>query len=476
MTNEVTNQTSQGIASIEEAYHHLLSTRPGVVASEAGGELAWLRAARQRDFTRWSKDGIPTRRQERWLYTNLSTLNESHIVLPTPWESDELILHEAYPRLPGEKSAEVVFLNGKFVPEWSKLVNENGLSVLVLSEILSECVNEGWTAERREKFAAFQSHIDTSDADRETIFAAMNTSLIQDAVLIHLDAKVRVQHPIVVTFLSDSEVSPESKELPMTSPRVFASLGRGAQASIIEVYTGSSAARYFANTVSDLRVADAARLSYCQLQMQGSEGLHIGTTRIRQGRDSWTEAFQFSLGAKLSRQDFHVSLEGEGAEATVDGLYVVRGRQHVDNHTDIEHVVGNTTSEQIYKGILYDSSRAVFNGRVHIHRDAQHANASQLNKNLMLSPKAEVDTKPELDIFADDVKAAHGATIAQLDPEHIFYLQARAIPRPEAIKMLAHGFAQDVVFRIKNDDIRECLRGIVEGFLATLPSEGEKRS
>lgn len=455
----------KGLASIEAAYRTLLSERPGVLASESGGELAWLKKARTRDAERWQEEGIPTRRDEKWRYTSLSSIVDSELVLARPLTKE--ISRDQFPRLVRSGSqvqiaAEIVFYNGVFVESLSTFPKEKGVSVIVLSELFNESVNNGWTAERKKKFKAFQEHVEASDSDRENVFAAMNTSFMQDGVVIHLDKGVVLDHPIIITHLFDSGVDPDQAFLPLATTRVFASLDSTAQASLIEFYAGRNDQRYFTNSVSDVRLEEGARLTHCQVQLEGSEAIHIGTTRVHQKRDSFCESFQFSFGSKLSRHDLHVTLEGAGADAVVDGLYLVRGRQHVDNHTSIEHVVGHTTSEQIYKGILDDESRAVFNGRVVIHPDAQKSNSSQLNNNLVLSQKAEVDTKPELDIYADDVKAAHGATVGQLDPEHIFYLQARAIPKEQAISMLSRGFAQDIVYRIRNSEVRSILHAVVD--------------
>lgn len=459
-STELEDRSPRGIASFEEAFDTLLSQRPGVLASESGGELAWLKKARHRDADRWRNEGLPTRRNERWRYTNLSAISDSYLTIPEI-ELDASA-RELFPRFDIDAEAEIVLFNGRLMAEWSRFPTSKGVSVYVLSELFDECVNEGWTSERKKKFAAFREEIENSDADRENVFAAMNTSFMQDGVLIHVDSSVALKKPIVIVHLSGSDVPPESSDLPIVVPRVFATLDRQAQAGIVEVFSGLDQTRYFSNSVSDIHLADGARLSHCKVQLEGDEAVHIGTTRVHQKRDSFSEMFQFSFGSKLSRHDLHVSLDGKGAEAVVDGLYMVQGRQHVDNFTTIEHVVGETVSEQVYKGILDGESKAAFNGRIHIHQDAQKSNASQLNNNLLLSQKAEADTKPELEIYADDVKAAHGATVGQMDPEHIFYLQSRSIPREQAVQMLARGFAQDIVFRIKEEKIRQLMHGIVD--------------
>ena len=436
-----------GLASLVEAYQNLSSDRPGIVASESGGELEWLHTARSRDAVRWQKEGLPTRRLERWKYTSLAHLNDSKISLATSETdlSQARVLLNLRPEI-GLTEAEIVFFNGNLLLELSKI--PAGSCISVLSEILDDCVENGWANERLAKFADFRTHVETSDADRETVFAAMNTSFMQDAVLIHVPAGKVLAQPIVVTYLSSGAKT--DLDLPMSCPRVFAHLERGAEASLMEFYVGAAGTTYFANAVSDLRLEENARLSYCKLQLEGDQATHIGTTRIRQKRDSFSESYQFTLGGRLSREDLHISLLGENASAVLDGLYLGRNNQHCDHYTAVEHVVPHTQSDQLYKGVLDGSARAVFNGFVRIHPKAQKSAAGQSNKNLLLSSKAEVDTRPELEIDADDVKAAHGATIGRLDPEHEFYLEARGISKAEAQRMLALGFAQDVALRIQN--------------------------
>jgi Fe-S cluster assembly protein SufD len=439
------------------AYASLLKTRPGILASEAGGELDWLRRARERDFNRWSTEGLPNKRNEKWMYTNVAPIADAKVELPR--ELTSLPSRESLSSLKGVSGTDVVFVNGHFSRELSRLQPETGVSISVLSELLAECVNEGWSDERRARFSAFRKHVETSDADRENVFAAMNTSFMQDAVLIHVSEEARILQPIVVAYVG---VIAGTEALTMISPRVYVHLEKGAKASLLEVYEGVANARYFSNAVSDLRLEAEARLSYCKVQLESHEAFHIGTTRICQAATSFCEAFQFSFGAKLSRQDLHISLHGEEAEVAFDGLYMVGGKQHVDNHTSVEHVVPRTLSSQVYKGIVDGEAKAVFNGYVAILRDAQKSNSSQLNNNLMMSAKAEVDTKPELEIDADDVKAAHGATIGRIDPDHVFYLQTRAIPKLEAVRLLARGFAQDVVFRIRDANLRSRIHELVD--------------
>ena len=458
---QVEPKKESGLSHFVSAYQRLQNERPGIFASESGGELDWLKKARERDFARWSVEGLPTRRNEKWMYTNVSALGQDEVTFAANAGAARPIGRANLVALSApvtESSAEIVFVNGIYSAPLSFLPDEAGVTVTVLTELLAECVNEGWSAERKGRFERFRKEVESSDADRETVFSAMNTSFIHEGVLISVAAGIKVLKPIVLAYYVDLA----APGLVVTSPRIFVHLEKQAEAAILEVYQGADAQKYFTNAVTDLRVEEAAILNHCKVQVEGDAAYHIGTTRIYQARNSFCETFQFSFGAKLSRQDLHIGLDGQGAEAALDGLYMIGGKQHTDNHTRVDHSVPNTQSSQLYKGILDGESRAVFNGFVRIHPDAQKSNANQLNNNLMLSPKAEVDTKPELEIDADDVKAAHGATIGRIDPEHVFYLETRAIPKAQAVRLLARGFAQDVVFRIRNESLRNRIHALVD--------------
>lgn len=446
----VENIEKKGLASMIAAYEALSSSKIGGL--ETGSELAWLSEVKAKAAQRWSTEGLPTRKSERWKYTSLSMLNEAHVTLPERSESGISVSRlEA-----GSFSAEIVFVNGFFSPEASRIPGWAGVKFMSLAESLSG----GLTDERREILAKFRSWLERSDAGGESVFAAMNTSFMQDAMLIHVESGKSINEPILIRHVTKGSLKDEGS-LPITCPRVFVSLGRGAELALVEVFSSESDAKWFVNSVTDVSLDEAARVSYCRLQIENESSLHIGTTRIHHKRNSFSESGQFTFGARLSREDLLIRLDAEGAEAKLGGLYIAKGQQHMDNYTLVDHAVPYTTSEQVYKGILDGESRAVFNGHVRIHRDAQKSNAAQVNKNLVLSRKAEIDTRPELEIDADDVKASHGATVGQIDPEHIYYLQSRGISKTEAIKMLSGGFAQEVVFDIKNEAIRSFMRGIV---------------
>ena len=241
----------------------------------------------------------------------------------------------------------------------------------------------------------------------------------------------------------------------MTLPRSLIIVGESAQAEILESHISTAAHFYFSNALTDILVNQNANLKYYKAQSEGPKAYHIGTTRVLQGQGSQFESFSFSIGAKLTRNNLNIFLNGEGSSAVLNGLYAVSDSQHVDNHTSVDHRPPRCVSNQLYKGILDGSATAAFNGKIFVRRIAQQTNSYQLNKNLLLGKGCQVNTKPQLEIFADDVRCTHGATIGQLNEEELFYLESRAIPKNLAVKMLARGFVDDILSKLTNVEIHK---------------------
>lgn len=380
-----------------------------------------------------------TRGTEAWKYTNLAPLTEGSWEAAEAFGPDELPARSVFPSYDGEKSGEIVLLNGRLVSEWSTL-QIPGLKVRLSNEAHALDVSNGALPTQ----------------------AALNGALIGDVLLIEFAAGTSLKKPLVISNFSFGTES--LSKWSVAAPRVAVTVGAGCDVALVEMSGGEG--RTIGLPVTSISVAKGARLSHARFNLSQEAGAQLGYTQISLGRDAFTETFQFTLSGRLNRENLLVRLTEPGAEAMLDALYLADGKRHVDHATAVEHLAPQTTSSQLYKGVLNDEARAVFNGRVHIHQIAQQSNAAQLNNNLILSKRAEIDTKPELEIDADDVKASHGATIGQLDPEHIFYLRARAITESDAIKILSKGFAQDVAFRIKNEFIRVAAESIVARVLA----------
>jgi Fe-S cluster assembly protein SufD len=242
-------------------------------------------------------------------------------------------------------------------------------------------------------------------------------------------------------------------------------LSENSQATVIESYIGLNDSDYFNNTVTEVCMKQNAHLQHYKIQQESMQAYHIGSLKITQAKDSRVESHSISLGGALVRNDIHSLLEAEGAGIRMNGLYMATGKQHVDNHTRVDHMRPHTSSHEIYRGVLNDHARGVFNGKVVVHKDAQKTDAVQSNANLLLSDNAEVDTKPELEIYADDVKCAHGATVGQLDQDMLFYLRSRSIDENTAKSLLTFAFADEVIRRINLDPIRKRLEYQVIGRL-----------
>jgi Fe-S cluster assembly protein SufD len=407
---------------------------------------------------RWLTLDVPTSRNEKWKYTSPKPFLEVNWY---PEQTGVAALSvqelEQIPFLNLPCAARLVFIDGFISKSLSQYSESSALDVFPLSEI--------WASEdpqHRSLVEQFSTQETSHLQKRQDFFATLNSCSLREAALVRISPQKVIEAPILIIFVSTEHSQQSgSARLNGVQPRVVVNAQAGSKANVFEVHTALDRSKSASNSVSNLNLEENATLVYCRLQNQSLNDLHLAETQVRVGPSSRFESYEINLGAASARQSLHVSLAGERAEAVIDGLYLPVGTQHLAHHTTIEHEVPHTTSEQLYKGILGDHGRAVFSGKICIRQNAQKSNSSQLNQNLLLSSTAEVDTKPELQIDADDVKASHGATVGQLDPESIFYLESRAIDRNDAIQILASGFAQDVVERVPHQQLRNELRKVV---------------
>ncbi len=386
---------------------------------------------------------LATRGQEAWKYTNLSPLLDAAWEISESFAADELPERSLFPFYDGEKAAEIIFLNGRLIKEWSQLA---------LADVEIKLLNDARPTDGS----------GGANKSEGPLQLELNSNLKQDAVSIRFAPGTVLKKPVVISQFSFG--TENLAKFSVAAPRIEIFVGAGAEVSLVELVGGQG--RTIHLPVTKIEIAKSARVSHGRFNLSQESGSQLGYTKISLARDAFAETFQFTLSGRLNREDLVVHLNEPGAEAVLDGLYLLDGKRHVDHSTSVEHFAPHTSSSQLYKGILNDESRAVFNGRVHIHRAAQQSTAAQLNNNLILSKRAEIDTKPELEIDADDVKASHGATIGQIDPDHVFYLRARGIPEKDAVKMLSKGFAQDVAFHIQSDGLRLSAQAIVATALA----------
>jgi Fe-S cluster assembly protein SufD len=396
----------------------------------------WLRKLREAGIASFEKLGFPTNRNEDWKYTSVGSL------AATVFERDEhggndtkAVAADAIRALSFADSAynRLVFVNGVYLPELSAL---DGLPPDARVESLANAV------QRDDDI--LHAHLSRYVRYQEHSFVALNTAFIEDGALVLIPKGAVVEEPIYLIFVSTGQYGPV-----VSHPRNLIVAGEGSQARIVEIHIGAGSGAYFANAVTEIFGGEGASIDHYLLQREGNAGFHIGTLEAQLSRQCNLSANSITLAGSLVRNDVHVVLNGEGSECSLNGLYLVDGKQHVDNHTEIEHCMPRAKSQELYKGILSGSARGVFNGKILVHKDAQKSDARQTNKNLVLSENAVINTKPQLEIHADDVKCSHGSTVGQLDRDSLFYLRSRGIDSAEAQSLLCYAFASEVVNRVK---------------------------
>ena len=399
---------------------------------------AWLKAFRQKSFDQWATMAMPTQRDEEWKYLSLADVVNRRFQIAT---RHQLVEDKQFANYRDKNDINIVLVNGVLWGELSDLkILPLGLTISPLNAALAH------------PHAEIQDTISKLTPNDTKAFLWMNQALFLDGVYIQV-AKNAVIEPLVHIIHVTSGVAPDT----IVFPRTFISVGEGAQVNILESYIGFEPVPYLSNAVTDMRIAENAVVGYCRAQAESHQAIHIGTTRIWQEKASSLDSFSFNHGGTLTRNNLSILIKGEGTNTIMNGLYGLDGNQQVDNHTLLDIQFPNCTAYQLYKGLLNGASRAIFNGKIYVHAIAQKTNAYQLNKHLLLGKQARVDTKPQLEIFADDVKCTHGATIGQLSQDEIFYLQSRCIPAQMAIQLLSKGFIDDIINTIKNDSIRNKL-------------------
>jgi Fe-S cluster assembly protein SufD len=418
-------------------------------AARAGaGEPAWVAALRAEAFASFEGRGFPTTDDEDWKYTNVAPLarreyrpaDASAAAPLAPATVEPFVYDEA-------RASRLVFVNGLFAPTLSSL--EALPAGVVVADIGAALSGEHGSLVR-EKLGSL------APAAAGGAFASLNAAFFAGGAFIHVPRGVRVESPVQLLFLSAAGGGH------LASPRLLVVAGRESEVDIIESYAAAGeGGEYLTNTVAEVFVGDGARVTHVKVQDEGEAAYHVGTTQADVGRDAVYDLTTVTFGSKLSRHDIAVRLGHENGTCHVDGLYLVGDGQHADTHSLIDHGVPRCASRQTYKGILDGKSRAVFNGRVFVHEGAHQTDAQQSNKNLLLSREARVDTKPQLEIYNDDVKCSHGATVGQLEEEELFYLISRGLNPALARNLLTYGFAEELVEKIRHESIRRQLDGAI---------------
>ena len=446
MTPELVTEASQYQAAFRQASR-----------DRSPDEPAWLQSLRENSFDQFERAGFPNIKQEEWKYTNVNPIAKANfapvlISNGTAVTKDGQLTAFVYEEA---RHSRLVFVNGMFREDLSSTsALPEGVIAMDLRAALRHSQYETFVRE-------YLEHPVLANG-----FAALNTALFTSGLFLMIPRGVSVETPIHLLFIG--EETPE-KPLPAAFPRVMVVAEEHSSATIIESYASpQDGVVYLTNAIVDCSLADDARLLHYKIQRESVGAFHVATTRAELGRNSVYDTTTINFGAALSRHDIHVQMDHEGASCSVDGLYMVDGSQHTDTHSVIDHRQPHCHSHQLYKGILDGKSRAVFNGKVFVRHGAQQTDARQTNKNLLLSNDAQVDTKPQLEIDADDVKCTHGAAIGQLDEDQMFYLVSRGINPALARNMLTYGFAEEVIEKIKIDSIK---RELDEAVLNRLHSE-----
>jgi Fe-S cluster assembly protein SufD len=412
----------------------------------AGHDVPWVRQARQSAFARFAAHGFPSRREEEWKYTEVSALGKRATLAPDNIPPDPPSEAALYAWLLAQENAHLmVFVNGHYDPELSAI---GTLPAGVRLESLADMLDD--SADQPEPFFAQQF----AQQYEHTIFSSLNTALATDGAMLNLAPGTVLEAPIYLLFIASGHGA-------AIYPRNIVIAGAGASATVIEHYLGMAEAHNFTDTVTHISLGAGAEIEHCKLLLEGSTAFHIAGIHAEQAAGSRFVSHSFTLGGRLTRNDITARLNEPGCHCTLNGLYLLDGKQHVDHHTRIDHLAPSGTSREYYRGILDGASHGVFNGKVVVHPGAVKTDAHQSNHNLLLSRQAEVDTKPQLEIFADDVKCTHGATVGQLDDTSLFYLRSRGIDEDVARSMLVYGFAFEIISKITVPHLRNRIEHLV---------------
>ena len=413
-----------------------------------GASKSALHQIRREALNQFDRLGFPTVKHEEWKYTNVNSLIKEVFEFNA---ASAITLEDLAQLESSQLDGNVLyFVNGQYQPQLSKIVSPaDQLSITTLAEAVKntpDLLNRYFA-----KYADFQ----------DNAFTALNTAFASEGVVIHVPAHTTVEAPTILRFISDARQMNVASQ-----PRNLFIVDKNAEVKVAESFRTLGDQASFTNVVTEIVVAEDARMEYYKIQNESDMAYHIGTTQVYQQDRSHFYSATVTLDGGFIRNNLNIALDGSNCEAHMYGLYFPNGRQHIDNHTLVDHRKPNSHSNELYKGILEDRSTGVFNGKIFVRQDAQKTNAFQSCKNVVLSNDATMNTKPQLEIFADDVKCSHGTTTGKLNEEALFYLRSRGIPKTEAQSLLMFAFAEDVIKKIKIDPLREQLERRIQAKLA----------
>jgi Fe-S cluster assembly protein SufD len=410
-------------------------------------EPQWLATGRERALARFGALGFPTRRDEAWRFTDLRPLQR----VPLPPQADGgTVAADVLARWRlADAGHRLVFVDGRFAPELSAI---------------GDLPDGAWLASATQTLAARpalqQQALDPTDSDGAQPFASLNAAFFADGYVLALAPGVVLAQPIEILHWS-TEAAPRSLHL-----RNLVQLGAGSRAAIVETSAGKGV--YWTNGVTTVRLDEGARLDHTKLQDEGRSAIHFATVRATLGAEADYRSFVLTLGARLSRHDSLVALAGAKAACHLDGAYLLRAQQEATNATFVDHQAPGGVTRELWKGVVEDRAHGVFLGKIAVRQDAQQTDAQQMSRSLLLSPRAVIDTKPELEILADDVKCSHGATVGDLDADQLFYLESRGIPPADARRMLIEAFAIEALERVAAPAVRDHLAAHLQRWLASI--------
>ena len=418
--------------------------------SAAASAPPWLRDFLQAGRVRWEASKLPTRKTEQWKYTGLQALQSAY----APAGDSPMELADAGLELPRFGGLRLVFINGRYCAEHSDTDIPEHVSLVRFADA------------NPEQAAQIRSLLGGAVGTDQQLFTALNDAALAEGVFLDIAPHAVIDQPLHIVWVSGNQGEAFS-----INQRLLVLSGESSSASLIEHFVGArSEQQSFTNGVTELLIQDRATLCHYRLHLEEAAALHIGRVHARLGEQAVLNSFHLAFGSVLKRLDVIVDHLGQRAHSELNGVYLPRGEEHVDYHTCVEHRVPNCTSSEIFRGIIGDDATAVFNGRIHIHRDAQKTRAELSNRNLLTSTRAEVNSKPELEIYADDVQCAHGATVAQLDEMSLHYLRSRGISRERAQVMLSFGFINQVIDTVRNESLREYLQTLLNDRFSSDPA------
>lgn len=412
------------------------------------GQPGWLRELREDAFTHFCQTGFPTTKDEDWRFTNVSSISQTRFNL-SPDAHQPITLPNLDPfKIPGT-ACRLVFVNGRFASQLSDLGS------------LPPGVKAGsLAAELAKNPTRLEAHLGGYIDSRRDSFSALNTAFIEDGAYVYLPRRTVVGAPIHLLFVSATDGRPA-----MAHPHSLIVAEDETQADIVEDYVSFGNGAFFSNVVTELVAGENASLSHYLVEREDPQACNVSTLRLQLARSANVSSHSVLLGGALVRNNVHPVLAGEGGECLINGLFIGNSRQHIDNYMLVEHASPHCSSRQFYNGILDGNSHGVFHGRIIVHKDAQKTDAKQTNRNLLLSDNAQIDTKPQLEIYADDVKCTHGATIGQIEENALFYMRSRGIDEVSARQLLLFAFASESLHRMKSDRVREWLEQVIRQWL-----------